>query len=88
MKQPSKESAEKADVITGEIIRRRRRELGMTMLDLSQSAGVAYQQIQKYETGTNRISVSKLIKLAKGLGCTASDIVREAEERLASEKAG
>lgn len=79
---------EDGDRILGEIIRRRRRETGMTQLELGQSAHVSYQQVQKYETGANRISFSMLIRMAKGLGCTVSDIVGEAENLLKSGQIG
>ena len=41
--------------------------LGMTQLELAQAVGIASQQIQKYEIGANRLSVSRLVEIASAL---------------------
>ena len=54
---------EKADAIDkhiGEQIRSVRENLGMTQGELAQKVGVSYQQVHKYERGTNRISAGRL----------------------------
>jgi transcriptional regulator with XRE-family HTH domain len=55
------------DVYIGKRLRRRRRILGMTQQQLADSIGVRFQQIQKYECGSNRITAAKLFKLATAL---------------------
>jgi transcriptional regulator with XRE-family HTH domain len=55
------------DVYIGKRLRRRRRILGMTQQQLAESIGVRFQQIQKYECGSNRITAAKLFKLACSL---------------------
>ncbi|GBD40879.1 hypothetical protein HRbin39_00251 [bacterium HR39] len=52
----------------GDRIRRRRVELGVTQEELAETLGVSYQQIQKYEAGTNRISAVYLHRIARRLG--------------------
>jgi len=52
----------------GERIRSRRAELGMTQHDLATLLGISYQQVQKYETGANRVSAGRLYELARQLG--------------------
>lgn len=42
---------------------------------LGEALGVSFQQIQKYETGTNRVSASNLAPIAKALGCSVADIL-------------
>ncbi len=49
-------------------LRARRRQLALTQQDLAASMKLSYQQIQKYESGTNRISSGRLFLLAKALG--------------------
>ena len=49
-------------------LRRRRRLLGMTQMELADLCGVRFQQIQKYESGLNRISAARLWRIAQGLG--------------------
>ncbi len=52
----------------GDKIRRRRAELGLTQEELGRGLEISYQQIQKYESGANRISASRLLTLARRLG--------------------
>lgn len=54
----------------GERIRRRRAELGLTQHDLASVLGISYQQVQKYETGANRVSAGRLYEMSRQLGCT------------------
>lgn len=51
----------------GEKIRLRRTELGLTQEQLAEALGVSYQQIQKYETGANRISAGRIFEIARKL---------------------
>lgn len=53
-----------ADVHIGRRVRERRTELGISQIALGERLGVSYQQIQKYETGANRISGSRLWELS------------------------
>lgn len=55
------------DAYLGERIRRRRTELGRTQEELGTGLGISYQQIQKYETGANRISAGRLFEIATAL---------------------
>jgi transcriptional regulator with XRE-family HTH domain len=55
------------DLHIGQRVRHRRWLLGMTQQDLAQGIGVRFQQIQKYESGANRISASRLFDLARAL---------------------
>jgi transcriptional regulator with XRE-family HTH domain len=55
------------DVYLGKRLRRRRRMLGLTQQQLASTVGVRFQQIQKYECGTNRISAARLWQLAEAL---------------------
>lgn len=48
------------DVHVGKRIRHRRWMLGMTQQQLGEAVGIKFQQIQKYETGMNRVSASRL----------------------------
>jgi transcriptional regulator with XRE-family HTH domain len=49
----------------GNLVRLRRQELSMTQQDLGAKLGLTFQQIQKYEKGTNRISASRLVQIAE-----------------------
>lgn len=55
------------DVHVGKRIRHRRWMVGMTQQQLADSVGIKFQQIQKYETGMNRVSASRLWDIARTL---------------------
>jgi transcriptional regulator with XRE-family HTH domain len=55
------------DVTVGARIRARRNVLGMTQERLADAVGVTFQQIQKYERGSNRVSASRLAQIAEAL---------------------
>jgi transcriptional regulator with XRE-family HTH domain len=55
------------DVSVGTRIRQRRSLLGMSQSALGKAVGLTFQQIQKYERGSNRISASRLFEFAKVL---------------------
>lgn len=55
------------DVHVGKRIRQRRWLTGMTQQKLAELVGIKFQQIQKYETGANRVSASRLWDIAEAL---------------------
>ncbi len=61
------------DKIVGQKLRELRTQQGMTQQDLAAVLDLSYQQVQKYESGTNRISAGKLYFFAKALGAKVSD---------------
>lgn len=64
--------AKKVDVHVGERLRERRSMMGYTQESLASHLKLSHQQVQKYETGANRISAGRLYELAKTLGVTVS----------------
>ncbi len=57
----------RVDVHVGQKIRQRRWLTGMTQQRLAELVGIKFQQIQKYETGANRVSASRLWDIADSL---------------------
>ncbi|MCA8867749.1 MAG: helix-turn-helix transcriptional regulator [Rhodobacteraceae bacterium] len=55
------------DVHVGKRIRHRRWMVGMTQQQLGEAVGIKFQQIQKYETGMNRVSASRLWDIAHAM---------------------
>jgi transcriptional regulator with XRE-family HTH domain len=55
------------DVHVGSRIRLRRTLLGISQTTLAEAMGLTFQQVQKYEKGTNRVSSSRLVDLANAL---------------------
>lgn len=60
------------DVHVGKRIRHRRWLVGITQQQLAESVGIKFQQIQKYETGMNRVSASRLWDIAESLSVPVS----------------
>lgn len=56
--------AKRVDEHVGERIRQRRTMLGMTQDQLAAALEISYQQVQKYETGANRVSAGRLFEIA------------------------
>ena len=60
--------AHSVDVHIGKRIRQRRWLIGMTQQTLADLVGIKFQQIQKYETGSNRVSASRLWDIGEAMG--------------------
>ncbi|MEM6491507.1 MAG: helix-turn-helix transcriptional regulator [Pseudomonadota bacterium] len=56
------------DKILGARVRARRIALGLSQKDLAEALGVTFQQVQKYESGSNRISAFSMFRLSTLLG--------------------
>jgi len=62
----------------GELIRDRRKELGLSQTALAEALGVTFQQVQKYENGSNRISASRLVAISEALSLPVAVLLGEA----------
>lgn len=63
----SKRMPNPVDVHVGNRIRMRRMLIGMSQEKLGERLGLTFQQVQKYEKGTNRVSASRLFHVAQVL---------------------
>lgn len=79
---------DRLDQALGLAIRLRRHAKGLSQSGLGDAIGVSFQQIQKYERGTNRVSFSTMVRICDALGCHVSDLVAEVEQLGASGKRG
>ena len=61
---PAARSPVSADIEMGKRIRHRRNELKMSQVELAAILGVTFQQVQKYEKGTNRVTAQRLVLIA------------------------
>ena len=71
----SRDGPDPIDVAVGSRVRIRRRQMDMSQTALAKALGVTFQQVQKYERGTNRISASMLVRIGSTLGVTVADLV-------------
>ena len=59
--------AHPVDLHVGKRIRQRRWLVGMTQQQLAEQVGIKFQQVQKYETGANRVSASRLWDISEAM---------------------
>jgi transcriptional regulator with XRE-family HTH domain len=69
----SKNNTAELEARIGERIRSRRIRAGVSQENLGKPLGITFQQIQKYEKGTNRVSAGRLLKIAEVLECSVMD---------------
>ena len=73
----NKKQANAIDRLVGVRVRDRRTELGMSQEALARKLSLSFQQIQKYEKGTNRISAGRLFVIAQALGAPVAHFFEE-----------
>jgi transcriptional regulator with XRE-family HTH domain len=56
------------DAAIGERVRQIRNEKGISQTGLGRAIGITFQQVQKYESGTNRIESGRLARISAALG--------------------
>jgi transcriptional regulator with XRE-family HTH domain len=62
------------DIVLGESIRAHRLIAGMSQGDLAGKLGVSFQQVQKYENGTNRVGAGRLPQIAEIFDVSIGDL--------------
>lgn len=75
-------SPDPIDIHVGLRVRERRKMLSMSQSSLGDIVGVTFQQIQKYERGTNRIGSSRLFRMANALEVPVSYFFEGAANHL------
>jgi len=64
----AKDGIHPVDQFVGQKLRLARTSRKLSQTQLGESSGITFQQVQKYEKGTNRVSASRLFEFAKLLG--------------------
>ena len=76
------------DIHVGSRVRLRRTMLGMSQEKLGESLGITFQQIQKYEKGTNRVGASRLQNISSILNVPVSFFFEDAPGDQTNSQAG
>ena len=76
------------DVYVGKRVRQRRWMVGMTQQQLAEKVGIKFQQIQKYETGMNRVSASRLWDISEALDVNIAFFFEGLEAKDGEDKTG
>ena len=74
------------DVMVGARIRIFRTHRGMSQSDLAAKIGVAFQQVQKYEKGINRVGASRLSRIAAVLDISIGDLFEPSRNKRSDAK--
>ena len=72
--------ATEIDVMVGARVRVRRLELDLTQQELGRKLGITFQQIQKYESGHNRVSAGRLKEISRVLQVPVAYFFADADE--------
>jgi len=70
------------DIHVGQKVRARRKMLNLSQTQLGKELGVTFQQVQKYERGTNRIGSSRLFRMSMALDVSVAYFFEGAETKL------
>ena len=84
MSKKKKEAAHPTDVSVGKKIKKFRIRSGKSQKSLGDDIGVTFQQIQKYESGGNRVSASSLFEIAQALNTPIEQFFYNSEQLLES----
>ena len=64
----TRDNPDPIDIHVGMRLRKRREDLGVSQKSLAEALGVSFQQVQKYEKAKDRVSASRLYRIAHELG--------------------
>lgn len=76
------------DIHVGSRVRLRRTMMGLSQEKLGEALGVTFQQVQKYEKGTNRISASRMQQISGVLDAPVSYFFDEAPDGAPTDESG
>ncbi|MEC3860271.1 helix-turn-helix transcriptional regulator [Mesobacterium sp. TK19101] len=76
------------DTVVGQRIKARRQALELTQTQLAEKIGVTFQQVQKYENGTNRVSAARLWNIAEVFEVPITFFFDSLDETLAEDGKG
>lgn len=75
------------DVVIGRRVRRLRAARGLSQTELGNAVNVTFQQIQKYEGGTNRIAASTLVRIAAALDVAIDELLTDRARKIEEDAA-
>ena len=76
------------DRLVGSRVRLFRTARGLSQSKLAEDLGITFQQVQKYEKGTNRISASRLFEISRLLGVGVPELYANADDPRSAEVTG
>lgn len=70
------------EALVGRAVRAARRAKNLTQDELAQMLGITFQQIQKYEAGTNRVCVTRFIETMRACDVEPAQAIQTLEDAL------
>jgi len=71
----------------GQIIKAKRKQAGLTQVELSERAGLVQAQLSKIEAGQcSNVTINTLRGIAKALGCSVTDLLPEQDKKTKADK--
>ncbi len=74
------------DAVVGQKIRTTRLAAGMSQTELGKACGITFQQIQKYENGSNRVGGSRLMQIAEALKVPPATLLPSSQKHAVTPK--
>jgi transcriptional regulator with XRE-family HTH domain len=81
-----KKGAQTTSKEIGTLIKKRRSELGISQEELAATLGVTYQQVQRYESGQNKLNVENVQQVAVALSVPVSYFFGSGEPLVVAER--
>ena len=82
----TRKGPDSVDQIVGRNIRIHRLEKALTQTELADQLGLTFQQVQKYEKGTNRVGSGRLLKIATFLNIPVTALFKGSDEMADADK--
>jgi transcriptional regulator with XRE-family HTH domain len=82
----TRKGPDSVDRIVGRNIRIYRLQKGLTQTELADQLELTFQQVQKYEKGTNRVGSGRLLKIATFLGVPVTALFKGSDEMADADK--
>ena len=82
----TRKGPDSVDQMVGRNIRIYRLQKKLTQTELADELGLTFQQVQKYEKGTNRVGSGRLLKIATFLGVPVTALFKGSDEMADSDK--
>ncbi|MCG8694481.1 MAG: helix-turn-helix domain-containing protein [Minwuiales bacterium] len=83
MSEETEKQPNPVDIHVGKRVRMRRTLMGMSQTKLGDALGLTFQQVQKYENGSNRIGASRLYQISQILAVPVSYFFEEMDQLTA-----
>lgn len=76
----------RADIVFGQVLRENRLAAGLSQQELGARIGLTFQQLQKYESGANRVSLSRFLQISRAVGTSPGELIEALQGALGAKR--